>query len=36
MPLYSHVVTELNKLGLAYLHLIEPRASSSASPRSPA
>ncbi len=27
MPLYSHVVTELNKLGLAYLHLIEPRAS---------
>ena len=26
MPLYSHVVTELNKLGLAYLHLIEPRA----------
>jgi N-ethylmaleimide reductase len=27
MPLYSHVVGELNKLGLAYLHLIEPRAS---------
>ena len=27
MPLYSHVVDELNKLGLAYLHLIEPRAS---------
>ncbi len=27
MPLYSHVVGELNKIGLAYLHLIEPRAS---------
>lgn len=27
MPLYSYVVGELNKLGLAYLHLIEPRAS---------
>lgn len=27
MPLYGYVVGELNKLGLAYLHLIEPRAS---------
>ncbi len=27
MPLYSHLVGELDKLGLAYLHLIEPRAS---------
>ena len=27
MPLYTYVVRELNKLGLAYLHLIEPRAS---------
>jgi len=27
MPLYSHVIGELNRLGLAYLHLIEPRAS---------
>jgi N-ethylmaleimide reductase len=27
MPLYSHVIGELNKFGLAYLHLIEPRAS---------
>ncbi|MDE2362558.1 MAG: alkene reductase [Hyphomicrobiales bacterium] len=27
MPLYSHVIGELNKMGLAYLHLIEPRAS---------
>ncbi len=27
MPLYSHLVRELNPLGLAYLHLIEPRAS---------
>jgi N-ethylmaleimide reductase len=27
MPLYTHVVSELNPLGLAYLHLIEPRAS---------
>ncbi len=27
MPLYSHVIGELDKLGLAYLHLIEPRAS---------
>ncbi len=27
MPLYSHLVKELDKLGLAYLHLIEPRAS---------
>jgi N-ethylmaleimide reductase len=27
MPLYTYVVNELNKFGLAYLHLIEPRAS---------
>lgn len=27
MPLYTHLVTELAKRGLAYLHLIEPRAS---------
>ena len=27
MPLYTYVIGELNKLGLAYLHLIEPRAS---------
>ena len=27
MPLYSHLIRELDKLGLAYLHLIEPRAS---------
>jgi N-ethylmaleimide reductase len=27
MPLYSHAIGELNKMGLAYLHLIEPRAS---------
>jgi N-ethylmaleimide reductase len=27
VPLYSHVIAELAKLGLAYLHLIEPRAS---------
>ena len=27
MPLYSHVIGELDKMGLAYLHLIEPRAS---------
>ncbi|MZR31602.1 alkene reductase [Sneathiella litorea] len=27
MPLYSHLISELDKLGLAYLHLIEPRAS---------
>jgi N-ethylmaleimide reductase len=27
MPLYSYVISELNKLDLAYLHLIEPRAS---------
>ena len=27
MPLYTYVIRELNKLGLAYLHLIEPRAS---------
>jgi N-ethylmaleimide reductase len=27
MPLYSHVVAALDKLGLAYLHFIEPRAS---------
>jgi N-ethylmaleimide reductase len=28
MPLYSYVVKSLDKLGLAYLHLIEPRSSS--------
>lgn len=27
LPLYSHLVSELAKLDLAYLHLIEPRAS---------
>jgi N-ethylmaleimide reductase len=27
MPLYSYVVKSLDKLGLAYLHLIEPRSS---------
>jgi len=27
MPLYSHVVEQLAPMGLAYLHLIEPRAS---------
>ena len=27
MPLYGHVVAALDKLGLAYLHFIEPRAS---------
>ncbi len=27
MPLYSHVVTALDRLGLAYLHFIEPRSS---------
>ncbi len=27
MPLYSHAIEQLNKMGLAYLHLIEPRAS---------
>ena len=27
MPLYTHLIQELNLLGLAYLHLIEPRAS---------
>jgi len=27
MPLYSHLIGELGKLGLGYLHLIEPRAS---------
>lgn len=27
LPLYSHLISELDKLGLAYLHLIEPRAS---------
>ena len=27
MPLYTHIVGELDKLGLAYLHLIEPRSS---------
>jgi N-ethylmaleimide reductase len=27
MPLYSHVIRELDKMGLAYLHFIEPRSS---------
>jgi N-ethylmaleimide reductase len=27
MPLYTHVVQSLNRLGLAYLHFIEPRSS---------
>jgi N-ethylmaleimide reductase len=27
MPLYSHVITSLDALGLAYLHFIEPRSS---------
>lgn len=27
MPLYSHVIEQLNPLGLAYLHFIEPRSS---------
>ena len=27
MPLYSHLIKQLNMLDLAYLHLIEPRAS---------
>ncbi len=27
MPLYSHIIQELGTLGLAYLHVIEPRAS---------
>ncbi|MCH8506881.1 MAG: alkene reductase [Ectothiorhodospiraceae bacterium] len=27
MPLYSHLIRELDAFGLAYLHLIEPRAS---------
>ena len=27
MPLYSHAIRELNPLGLAYLHFIEPRSS---------
>ena len=27
MPLYNHVVEQLNPLGLAYLHFIEPRSS---------
>ncbi|MBV8698051.1 MAG: alkene reductase, partial [Bradyrhizobium sp.] len=27
MPLYSHVVSALDSLGLAYLHFIEPRSS---------
>jgi N-ethylmaleimide reductase len=27
MPLYSHAITALDKLGLAYLHFIEPRSS---------
>jgi N-ethylmaleimide reductase len=29
MPLYTHVVTALDRLGLAYLHFIEPRSSGS-------
>ncbi len=29
MPLYTHVVKALDKLGLAYLHFIEPRSSGS-------
>lgn len=27
LPLYSHLINELDRLGLAYLHLLEPRAS---------
>lgn len=27
LPLYSHLIRELDRFGLAYLHLIEPRAS---------
>jgi N-ethylmaleimide reductase len=27
MPLYTHVIGSLNRLGLAYLHFIEPRSS---------
>ena len=27
LPLYSHLIKELNGIGLAYLHLLEPRAS---------
>jgi N-ethylmaleimide reductase len=27
MPLYTHVIEALDKLGLAYLHFIEPRSS---------
>ena len=27
MPLYTHVITSLDRLGLAYLHFIEPRSS---------
>jgi N-ethylmaleimide reductase len=27
MPLYTHMVSELDRMGLAYLHLIEPRSS---------
>jgi len=27
LPLYSHLIKELDKIGLAYLHLLEPRAS---------
>jgi N-ethylmaleimide reductase len=27
LPLYSHLIKELDRLGLAYLHLLEPRAS---------
>jgi N-ethylmaleimide reductase len=29
MPLYGHVVKSLDRLGLAYLHIIEPRSSGS-------
>ena len=31
MPLYSALIAELNRFGLAYLHLIEPRASGAGS-----
>jgi N-ethylmaleimide reductase len=31
MPLYSHIIGALDKLGLAYLHLIEPRSSGAGS-----
>ena len=32
MPLYTHVVKALDKLGLAYLHFIEPRSSGAGAP----